>query len=72
MAKKNDFKKQHDASTVITTPSRFGSHRSMVIDHKKENVQLFEGQVLCRDDTHMYITLESRLDNGLADPRRYA
>lgn len=35
------------------------------------NLTLGEGEVLCRDDTHYYITSVDRLDTGLADPNRY-
>jgi hypothetical protein len=30
------------------------------------------GVVLCKDDKGFYITLEDRLDSGLADPKRYS
>jgi hypothetical protein len=63
-------KKPHDNSVSITTPSRFGSHKSMVIDPGDR--QLKENEVLCKDDTHVYITTVDRLDNGLADPKRYS
>ncbi len=45
-------------------PSRFGSHRSMV-------VRSLLGRVVCLDEKGEYSTLEDRLDNGLADPNRY-
>lgn len=65
MAKES--KKQHEGkSTKITTPSQFGSHKSMVVK------ELDNQMVVCRDDTHEYITYRSRLDSGLADPRRYS
>lgn len=65
MAKES--KKQHEGkSTKITTPSQFGSHKSMVIK------ELDDERVLCKDDTHEYITFKKRLDSGLADPRRYS
>lgn len=59
-------KKPHDSALTITTPTRFGSHKSMVIQ------ELEDGKVVCKDDTHTYVTTKDRLDNGLADPRRYA
>lgn len=65
MAKES--KKQNEGkSTKITTPSQFGSHKSMVVK------ELDNQMVICRDDTHEYITYRSRLDSGLADPRRYS
>jgi hypothetical protein len=69
---------RRDTSKEITTPSRFGSHEVMVVDHMSVpewnadmNLTLGEGEVLCRDDTHYYITSVDRLDTGLADPNRY-
>jgi hypothetical protein len=50
----------------ITTPSRYGSHSSMVVE------ELEEGRVVCKDDAGEYTTLKSRLDTGLADPSRYS
>ena len=50
----------------------------MVVDHLSMpewnadmNLTLGEDEVLCRDDTHYYITNKNRLDTGLADPNRY-
>lgn len=66
MAKRNVSKKQHDAGITITTPSRYGSHSCMVV---KDNE---DGTVICKDDSHEYVTFSHRIDNGLADPKRYA
>ena len=80
MAKKwnRNTTKKHDPSRDITTPSRFGSHEAMVVDHLSVpewnadmNLTLGEGEVVCKDDTHYYITNRKRLDDGLADPNRY-
>ena len=61
---------RHETGVKVTTPSQFGSHSSMVVeDH---DVELAEGEVLCEDDRHRYVTFKSRLDNGLADPRRFS
>jgi len=72
-------KRKHDASMGVTTPSRFGSHEVMVVDHLSipewnadMNLTLEEGEVVCRDDDHYYITIKRRLDTGLADPNRYS
>ena len=46
-------------------PSRFGSHKSMVV---KEDGEF----VFCEDEFGQYKTLKNRLDNGCADPFRYA
>jgi hypothetical protein len=47
-------------------PSRFGSHKSMV----KEDCGLLN--VVCVDEFGDYLTGRDRLDNGRADPNRYA
>ena len=44
-------------------PSRYGSHRSMVI--KEE-----ENKVICKDEYGEYETTVDRLDTGLSDSRR--
>jgi hypothetical protein len=63
--------KRHDSAKIITTPSNYGSHKVMVVDSKDFDVELREDQVICKDDFHYYVTLKSRLDDGLADPNRY-
>jgi hypothetical protein len=72
MIKKNTSKRGHDRSSVITTPSAYGSHKSMVVDHGQFNLTLEPNQVLCKDDIHYYITSFDRLDTNLADPNRYS
>ena len=69
---------RHDTSKQITTPSLFGSHSEMIVDHLSLpewnadiNLVLNDGEVVCKDDTHYYITSRKRLDTGLADPNRY-
>jgi len=64
-------KKQHDNAKAITTPTRFGSHRSMVVNPEPHGFVLSDGEVLCKDDDGLYVTFETRLDTGLADPKRY-
>ena len=79
MAKFNN-KKRHETGNTVTTPSQFGSHRTMVVDperyvsakDKKSSVSCGLGVCLCKDDKGFYITLENRLDTGLADPKRYS
>ena len=57
-------KTAHDGKFVkITTPSLFGSHKSMVTSELGD-------WVICEDDRGKYITPKSRLDTGLADPFR--
>lgn len=46
-------------------PSRFGSHKSMVI---KDNE---DGTVICKDENGEYMTSVSRLDDNTADPKRW-
>jgi len=59
-------KAPHDTGRQVTTKSRYGSHEDMVVQH------LDDGEVICKDDTGYYKTIQSRLDTGLADPNRYS
>ncbi len=73
MIKKNtSSKRAYDRSSIITTPSAYGSHRSMVVDHGQFSLTLEPNQVLCKDDIHYYVTSSDRLDTNLADPNRYS
>ena len=51
-------------------PTRYGSHASM-IDEEKTGYINEENKVVIEDEHGYYITDVSRLDNGLADPKRY-
>ncbi len=51
-----------------STPSSFGSHLSM----KEEGADAPDGQIVLRDELGLYTTLINRLDDGLADPKRYS
>lgn len=68
--------KKPESSRVVTvtTPSLYGSHQSMVVstDGNGFNYKPKENEVICKDDTHYYVTTKNRLDNGLADPNRYS
>lgn len=70
------IKKHKDKDTVrnIETPSPYGSHSSMLVDINDEakghNVP--KGKVICKDERGYYVTYKNRIDNGLADPCRYA
>ena len=55
----------HVKKEVYPYPSRYGSHRSMVISKDGD-------KVVCKDEFGEYETTVGRLDNGLADPRRYS
>jgi len=59
-------RKRHTTGNTITTKSWFGSHAEMVVE------ELENGKVVCKDDKGTYITEKNRLDNGLADPKRYS
>lgn len=81
MAKnKRSITKRYETGSQISTPSWFGSHISMVVDHNelsysennKEPVVCESGMVLCKDDSGYYFTYKNRLDSGLADPCRYS
>ena len=68
---------RHQTGNSVTTPTWFGSHASMVVDHSEvqigdTDVKLSEHQVLCEDDNGYYVTEKKKLDNGLADPNRYS
>tara|TARA_R100000008_G_C3577779_1_gene166353 strand:- start:1623 stop:1877 length:255 start_codon:yes stop_codon:yes gene_type:complete len=68
---------RHVTGRSITTPTWFGSHASMVVDHSEiqiggKDVRLSEDQVLCKDDNGYYVTEKKKLDSGLADPNRYS
>jgi hypothetical protein len=72
-------KRSRDTSKGWTTPSRFGSHSSMVVDpnevpawKKNMNAKLAKDEVMCEDDDHYYITKKNRIDSGMADPNRYS
>ncbi|MCX5637085.1 MAG: hypothetical protein NTX52_05250 [Planctomycetota bacterium] len=57
------------AASKYPYPSRFGSHKSMVV--REEGEDLVQGQLVCKDEFGEYVTLRTRLDSGLADPARY-
>ena len=69
---KTQNKARHDIGVKISTESPYGSHASMVVNHEEYGVELQEGEVLLKCDTHFYITTKKRLDDGLADPARYS
>ena len=52
-------------------PSRFGSHKTM-IDVPLTAALGDRTQVVLRDEFEAYTTTRDSLDNGCADPRRYA
>lgn len=77
MVKYRPKPKGHDAGTVLTTKSPYGSHVDMVVDpivlgSGGAIVALKDNEVICQDDRGYYTTLKASLDNGLADPNRYS
>ncbi len=62
---------------VLKFASKYGSHADMVVEVEgNEEAAAFlgdrvlgEDEVLCKDEA-FYVTLKSRIDNGLADPAR--
>jgi len=57
-----------DKKIVPLTPSRFGSHSSMIVESEISD----ENLVTLKDEFGEYVTEKSKLDTGLADPNRYA
>jgi len=51
-------------------PTRFGSHTSM-IDEEKTSELNDKNKVVLLDEHGYYITGRTRLDDGLADPKRH-
>lgn len=70
MAKDKGRKAKHEVGTKVSTPSWFGSHKSMV-DQAATEALNDPGKVVCKDEKGSYITEANRLDTGLADPNRY-
>jgi len=57
--------------------SPFGSHSSMVCDNMLQDSllgfsRILSGEVLLKDEKGYYVTNINRLDDGLADPKRYS
>ena len=56
-------------------PSNYGSHLSMIHKEKTGELEALHGndkRVVLEDERGLYITYRSRLDSGLADPKRYS
>ena len=56
--------------TTYPYPTRYGSHASM-IDEEKTGELNKDKKVVIKDEHGYYVTDESRIDSGLADPNRY-
>lgn len=70
----SNIKKTRDGIRTIETPSPYGSHASMVvdIDNEAKGHNVPSDKVICKDEKGFYVTYKKRIDNGLADPCRYA
>lgn len=56
-------------------PSLYGSHLSMVNEERTAELEALYGdslRIMLEDEKGFYITYRSRLDSGLADPKRYS
>lgn len=63
--------RQSNANKEYPYPTRFGSHASMIDAEGTARLEK-EGIVALMDENGLYVTERSRIDNGLADPNRYA
>lgn len=77
MARKLFKPRTHETGITITTKTFFGSTSDMVVNvenytFEDSSVNVGESQVICKDDRGFYITENSRIDSGIADPNRYA
>jgi len=59
------MKKSAEKKENYPFPSRYGSHKSMIV---KE----YDNSVVCKDEYGEYLTEKKQLDSGLADPNRHA
>ena len=70
----NNKRKERENVRVVTTPSAYGSHSSMIVNIEEEakghNVP--KDKIICQDEKGFYVTYKNRIDNGLSDPCRYA
>jgi hypothetical protein len=51
-------------------PSLYGSHSSMIDEEETEKLD-DDAMVVLKDEKGLYETYRKRLDNKMADPRRY-
>lgn len=72
MAKKS-IEPGSNSKQAYPYPSRFGSHKSMVIEYVLlDNLGDDTAKAILEDEHGTYITDVDRLDSGLADPNRHA
>lgn len=60
-----------EKKTSYEYPSVFGSHKSMIEDAETEKLG-DDSKVVLKDEFGLYTTNRNLLDNGMADPNRYA
>lgn len=72
MSKKYYKAPKHTCGKNVTTKTWFGSDSEMIVNTNNIKISLKDNEVLCKDDDGFYITEKSRINNGLADPNRYA
>lgn len=65
-------KKETEKVNRKKLPSQYGSHASMIVDHATVELEDPVNFVCLEDENGFYVTERNRLDNGLADPNRYA
>jgi len=64
--------KQQAKAEKYPYPTRFGSHKSMVVESTPEELKdLAEDEVICQDEFGRYKTQAKRLDNGQSDGFRF-
>lgn len=62
-----------DKSVVREGKTPWGSHKEMIVETSTNELGNFKERfVVCKDHTGEYITERKNLDNGCADPYRYA
>tara|TARA_Y100000310_G_scaffold330701_1_gene402798 strand:+ start:780 stop:956 length:177 start_codon:yes stop_codon:yes gene_type:complete len=56
---------------MVVSPDEYHANDSQIYKDRGRHT-ISEDEVVCKDDRGYYITLKNRLDNGLADPKRYS
>lgn len=61
----------NEKKSAYAYPSRFGSH-TIMIDQEATSYLSDNNMVVIKDEHGIYTTERKKLDNGMADPNRYA
>lgn len=74
MAKNFIKPRKHETGRSITTKTPYGTTSDMLVTDENilSKVKIPGDTVLVKDDDGYYVTFKERVDNGLADPRRYS